>query len=234
MAKVLFGEFVDGVRGKIGGLVWSANASGPYVKSLRTPVKASTIRRSAQQTLYSEMTEKWRALPQAKRDGWNTFAAAAAQDQTDSLGNTYSLNGFQWHSRINMWRRAIDSTWQTTYPTIAKPSTAAVTSIYFEKSGGTDYCGCTTTDATLGSNLIVIAAVPIFDTQRESLTTGYRTFTPIRDDTGATSYWDIDMDAFEAYWGEPTAQMRCFMNVFVQTTQGYRSAPYFDYVDYTP
>lgn len=99
--KLLFGDIVTGARGRVGGLVLSANASGAYAKSFRMGINRQS---AAQQQARGRLGNKgapWRALTPVQRTAWATYAALPAQAKTDSLGNTYFLNGYQWYVSCN-------------------------------------------------------------------------------------------------------------------------------------
>lgn len=99
--KLQFGNIVTGARGRFGGMVLSANASGPYAKNFAPAVRRET---SAQLRARSSMASKgapWRALTAAQRTAWFTYSQQPPQQKLDSLGNPYFLNGWQWYVSCN-------------------------------------------------------------------------------------------------------------------------------------
>jgi hypothetical protein len=101
MAKILYSALVDGIRGRTGGVIFSANAAGPLVRRYSPPIARSTSPQVGRRAVFSFMGSLWRALTQPQRDAWNTYAIQPAQGKTDSLGNPYDLNGFQWFVSCN-------------------------------------------------------------------------------------------------------------------------------------
>jgi len=95
MAIIKFGITIVGARGEVGGGVFSANASGPYLKSWQYPVVKRTADELHQRARLAELPTAWRGLTAAIRTAWNTLAASAPYARTNSLGETYNLTGYQ-------------------------------------------------------------------------------------------------------------------------------------------
>lgn len=180
------------------------------------------------------MAALWLGITDSQRSDWNDYAALPAQQQTDSLGNNYYLSGFQWFAKCNLAKQRYSAVVQEDAPTIAAPTTTAIIAVYFEQWETDFYAGVTTNNATFGSNLIVLRLCPIWNTQRESQSHGYRVFVPVPSDFGSITVWDVDVEEYEAYWGTPYEGIRLFITAWVQTTEGRRSALYSNYADYTP
>jgi len=102
MAKVLFQAPVSGLRGKLGGSIYSANKSGPYLMARPAYIRQKSTAATVQQTTLTGEGKLWAALTPTQRLQWDTYAALAAQAQTDSLGATYYLSGWQWFVRVNL------------------------------------------------------------------------------------------------------------------------------------
>lgn len=104
MAILKFGTLVTGARGTLGGITFSANKAGPYCKPWAAPPKTTTTKRSVIQGEFAGFGSAWSALSAAQRTAWNDFGAAAGQAQTNALGETYYLSGWQWFVKLNGWR----------------------------------------------------------------------------------------------------------------------------------
>jgi len=106
MAIVKFGTTVVGVRGTIGGIVYSANASGPHA---RLWAKGSNPR-SELQTLtrarISGLGVLWAALSDVEKAAWDYFGLHPPEFDTNSLGIRYYLTGWQWLVRVNQRRQS--------------------------------------------------------------------------------------------------------------------------------
>jgi hypothetical protein len=103
MAIAKLGATVVGLRGTIGGITYSANRSGPYAKSWSTPRRRATPRQQTVRTYPSFLATSWQALTPVQRAAWATYAAAAGQAKTNSLGQTYYASGWNWYLQTNSY-----------------------------------------------------------------------------------------------------------------------------------
>lgn len=101
MAKVKFAAPVSGLRGSIGGVVFSANHSSNFVKSRTMPSSKQSKALSDTHVAFAALPELWRALDSGQRDDWATWAADPAQEKTNSLGEAYYCTGYQWFMALN-------------------------------------------------------------------------------------------------------------------------------------
>ena len=101
MAIIKLGALVSGIRGTIGGTTYSANGAGPYVRLWQLPTQPRTPDQVEARRMLGNIASRWRDLTQDQRDDWDTYAASANQELTNSLGETYYASGFAWHCRIN-------------------------------------------------------------------------------------------------------------------------------------
>lgn len=92
MALIKTGALVAEIRGKEGGMVFSRNKGGAYVKVKVTPTNPQTIYQQNQRGQLGAISQAWRALTQAQRDAWGVFAAGAPV--TNIFGDQTFLSGF--------------------------------------------------------------------------------------------------------------------------------------------
>jgi len=104
MAKVQYVAPISDVRGTAGGLVYSKNKSGHFVKAWTKPTNPATPKQIGQRGFLAQMGTRWRTLSSAQQTAWDTFAATPPETDYDSLGNAYLLSGFNWMSRIALRR----------------------------------------------------------------------------------------------------------------------------------
>ncbi len=135
MAIIQLGPLVAGIRGKLAGIIFTANKSGPYVRGWGRGANPRTPLQTAQRGRVSEMPTLWQALTGPQQIAWDTFAALPAQEQFNSLGDSYFLSGWQWFSKCNtrllvMGRATISAT-----PVIARPSAPTITNIQIRSTG---------------------------------------------------------------------------------------------------
>lgn len=86
--------------GKQGGMVWSHNAGGPYVRTRSIPVNPQTDRQVAVRNAVRNLSIAWETvLTQANRDGWDVYAANVTW--VNRLGQSIKLSGLNHYVRSN-------------------------------------------------------------------------------------------------------------------------------------
>ena len=89
--------------GKQGGIVWSHNAGGPYVRSRSIPVNPNTDRQVAVRNGVRALSIAWDlTLTQVQRDAWDLYAANVSW--TNRLGQVITLTGLNHYVRSNTFR----------------------------------------------------------------------------------------------------------------------------------
>jgi hypothetical protein len=91
---------ISEARNKIGGLVYSKNPYGQYVRNKTIPHQPRTATQQANRAQVSEISPLWRILTPAQRLGWNNYALRVRY--RDSLGQSLHLSGFQHFTRANL------------------------------------------------------------------------------------------------------------------------------------
>jgi hypothetical protein len=144
VAKTLLGPPLSGLRGTIGGVIFSANGAGTYAcqwhrgANRRSPLQ--TDRRRAT-IIYAKA---WAALSDADKINWDIFAADPAQEQTDPLGNPYYLSGSQWFVKINTRLYTVGRGQRSTYPTSAYPAPPPIVALRVSCGAETSIIGYAT------------------------------------------------------------------------------------------
>lgn len=89
--------------GKQGGMVWSHNAGGPYVRNRTIPVNPNTDRQVAARNATRTLAIAWdQTLTAGERDAWETYAVNIPW--TNRLGQTIYLKGINHYIRSNAIR----------------------------------------------------------------------------------------------------------------------------------
>lgn len=99
MAKILLGGMLADARGKMGGLVFSRNKAGLYI---RRKVKGTNPNTSAQQNVRMNLAEISRAyglLDEAQKLAWKAWAVA--HPVKNKLGASVERSGEQWFVSMN-------------------------------------------------------------------------------------------------------------------------------------
>ncbi len=93
MAKIILGAFVTGIRGKIGGTLFTKNGSGVSAGKITTTAKKAKPKGMFQASIVGAAARAWKTLDPAVRTAFNTNAGT--YPRTNSLGQVYTLSGFQ-------------------------------------------------------------------------------------------------------------------------------------------
>jgi hypothetical protein len=99
MARVRFGGTVIGMRGHVGGLVFSRNVGVDYVKPKRQAPYKQTPTQTFQRGVMSFAAGGWWSLTDGQRLAWNNYAKAPSEYDYDAWGRRRYLSGYQWYTR---------------------------------------------------------------------------------------------------------------------------------------
>lgn len=99
MALVKYGAVVTEASGSLDGVTYSRNTFGAYVRARAVPVNPNTPAQTAARTLLTSLSQQWRTLTGAERNGWNTVAQSIVRQ--NSLGESYNPTGQQLYVGVN-------------------------------------------------------------------------------------------------------------------------------------
>lgn len=102
MAKVVYGQGVAKMSGRLGGSVYANNRGGAYVRNFVRPVNARTSYQEDQRGRVSDQSAAWRTLSSADQDAWTSWAST--HPITDRLGNSILRSGHQAFVGVNVLR----------------------------------------------------------------------------------------------------------------------------------
>jgi hypothetical protein len=100
MARITFGNIVAEARGKVGGVVFSRNTGGAYVRQKVSPVQPRTAAQLNQRSRLTEVSKVWETLTQSQREAWKGFSLAARK--RDVLGLSKQRSGQQMFMFCNL------------------------------------------------------------------------------------------------------------------------------------
>jgi hypothetical protein len=135
MAIITFGATVTGARGSVGGITFSANKSGPFIKEKGLPPNPRTPKQAEERGNYSKIPGLWNALTAVQQAAWDTFAALPAQELTNSLGENYFASGFNWFTKCNVRLLRVGRSTITATPTQARPAAPDIDEFIITESG---------------------------------------------------------------------------------------------------
>lgn len=101
MAIIKLGTTVTGIRGHMGGIVFSANKSGPYSKPWHYPVNPRSTKQQTQRSLLQYLAQQWQALDPADKALWDAYAITDPEPTYNSLGELLTLTGYNYFTRCN-------------------------------------------------------------------------------------------------------------------------------------
>lgn len=113
MARVTYGNIVAEARGKIGGVVFSRNTGGAYVRAKVSPVQPRTDAQLNQRSRLTEVSKTWGTLTQAQREAWKSFSIDFKHRDVLGLGKQRSAQ--QMYMFCNLALQSVG------YPLIANP-----------------------------------------------------------------------------------------------------------------
>jgi len=219
MAIIKLGTIVVGIRGTLGGVTYSANASGTYAKQWKYPRRPAHPRQTNIQNTLTRIPDAWRNLTAGQRADWETFAADAAQELTNALGETYFISGFQWFTKINMWALSIGFTIRSTPPTGGKPSAPSLTAAVI--STGPTSCTITYTGSPFGATDSIVVFCQNWPTTTANTPAGTAKRASATFNPGASPY--TFTTGYVTRFGTPQVGQRVFCTVYNQSGGGYRS-----------
>ena len=115
MARVTYGPLVTELSGKLGGVTFQRNASGPIARLTPNPVVNPSPRQAPYENNFAILVAYWPTLSDSAKNSWRTFAAL--HDHTTPWGEIKTLNGFQWFMSVNLIRLLMDNAIITSAPT---------------------------------------------------------------------------------------------------------------------
>ena len=107
--------------GSQAGTTSSRNRFGQYRRSRATPVNPNSTSQGAVRARMSANAAAWRTLTDAQREGWGSLGASMSR--TDSLGQSYTLTGFQAYCSVNNVKSLAGDATVADAPGLVTPST---------------------------------------------------------------------------------------------------------------
>jgi hypothetical protein len=206
----------DPQSGSAAGTTSSRNRYGQYKRTRATPVQPRTPAQLNQRALMSTNAAAWRALTDAQRAGWLSLGAMISR--TDSLGQTYTLNGFAAYCSVNNNKLAAGDAVVADAPAIVTPGdlltvTVTLTSAAFS-------IAYTATPLAAGVRLFIYAS-PQASAGRK-FNGDYRLISVTA--AAAASPANV-LAAYTAKFGAPVTGNRIFMSL-VTYKGGFQGSPF--------
>lgn len=113
--------------GSLQGETHSRNRYGQYVRSRSTPVNPNSTAQGTVRARLSANAAAWRTLTDNQRAGWESLGAQMVR--TDSLGQSYALNGFGAYCSVNNNLAAAGDSGVDDAPALVTPEAIATTTL---------------------------------------------------------------------------------------------------------
>lgn len=220
MAKTTFGSGVAGLRGRLGGAVFSSNTAGSYTKQLSIPVSRATAFQQYSRAWIVMATEEWAQIGSAARADWDAFALAPNEIDYDPWGVQRFLTGFQWFLRAYVRHMWTGQTWDFTPPSGAAQSPitnlSAVVTPFLE---GDSYLSWDT--PSFGSDDVLYVEMGISN-RPARLTAGSKYLTIAANPDPGSSPAEIT-NGIALRWGILPVGLGCYFKAWNQGIHGNRS-----------
>lgn len=118
--------------GSVGGVTSSRNRFGQYRRSRATPVNPNSTFQGTVRARLAASSAAWRALTSVQRAGWTSLAGQ--MQRTDSLGQGYTLTGFQAFVSVNNNLAAAGDAALDDAPALVTPESIATVTLTLSSS----------------------------------------------------------------------------------------------------
>jgi hypothetical protein len=109
MALIKTSGGVGAISGKVGGVVFSHNRGGPYMRQFAIPTNPGTQFQSDVRATMSTLTSRWRdTLTDVQREAWDTYALNVPLP--NALGEPRNVGGLGMYVRSNIGRDQVPLT----------------------------------------------------------------------------------------------------------------------------
>ena len=221
MAIIRLGPTVIGIRGTVGGIVFTQNKSGPFARGWSRGANPRVPLQAAQRARLASIPELWRALTPAQQTAWDNFAALPAQDQVNRLGETFSLSGFGFFTKCNVRLLTIGRPTITASPVIPRPPAPTISTLqlpYLDAQNAFILYPAAEFPPTTDQIIELSQAI---STGRQSSPTAQKTLKETQTPGDTESSFLLP---YLNRFGPGSPSLKAFARVYRQTTEGLRSS----------
>jgi len=210
MAIIKMGQFVAEARNKLGGLVFSRNTYGAYVRTKISPINPSSTPQSLVRARLAQVSQAWRGLTDAQRSAW--IQAAPNFSRINVFGDSVPLTGFNLHEKINLNLLNIGESLITVPP--SDTNVAGLTqfelSLTYVEGGLTEMNLKTEHTGGAADHALVLFGTPGQSPGKSFVGPELRQFHKISPLSNAETTTDV-LTQYNARFGAPTADQRVFV-----------------------
>jgi hypothetical protein len=202
--------------GSYQGVTSSRNRFGQYVRTRATPVNPNSTAQGTVRARLSQNAIGWRALTDAQRAGWESLGSQMTR--TDSLGQSYTLNGFSAYCSVNNNKLAAGDTIVSDAPAITSPTN--VVTVTLTLTSASFSVAYTATPLETGTRLFIFASP-----QRSEGRTYEADYRLIAVTAAAAASPHNLLSAYTARLGAPVTGNRIFLSL-IAYNGGFTSGPF--------
>lgn len=151
MALVKYSAIVSEVRGKEGGIIFSRNTYGAYIKAKVSPTNPQTIYQQVQRGTFTNIAQNWRVLTDPQKAAWVSLGQQVTR--VNQFGDQTAYTGFSIFMRINRNRVLTNQSLLTVAP--APPTLAVLSFASFNATAGTPTMTITFTPTPVGATVFL-------------------------------------------------------------------------------
>jgi hypothetical protein len=129
MAIIKLSSPISGIRGEVGGLVYSANKAGPYLKTWARGTNPRSFAQTNHRSNLVILSTSWRNLSPTQKNNWVNYANDVSNELFNSLGEGYFISGHNWFIRINLNRFSFGEGIRQNSPAIGVPASPIVDTV---------------------------------------------------------------------------------------------------------
>lgn len=201
--------------GSVAGTTSSRNRFGQYRRTRATPVNPNSSFQGTVRARLAANSAAWRALSAAQQAGWESLGGSMVR--TDSLGQSYTLNGFQAFCSVNNNLAAAGDSTVSAAPSLVTPSALSTATITLTTSS----LSIAYTPTPLGTGQRLFAFCSPQRTAGRNYEGDYRLISV--SSAAAASPLDA-FSAYQARLGTPVSGNRIFFSLQVYDS-GFLSGP---------
>lgn len=203
--------------GSLQGLTSSRNRFGQYVRSRATPVNPNSTAQGTVRARMAANSAAWRGLTDLQRAGWEGLGSQMSR--TDSLGQTYTLNGFEAYCSVNNNLLAAGDAAVSAAPALVTPEVVATLTVTLTAAAFS--LAYTPTPLSTGERLFVYASP-----QRNAGRSFEGDLRLVHVSAAAAASPANIFSSYTARFGTPVVGNKVFLAVH-NYLGGFRSGPFF-------
>lgn len=230
MAIIKLGALVSGIRGTIGGTIFSANKGSLYARAWSRGSNPRSAKQSTHRSTMVSMAQSWKALSTIEKGNWDVYAALPAQELTNSLGDPYYISGFNWYVRISMNLASVGLPPVVTTPTLGIPAIPLVASLTVYQTGGSTTSRIFLNAADPDWDDYHIFKAETYNSVGTLVSSEIKKFVVIKVH-GISPFVTVFQTELDALFGTVSLGQRVFVSVATQYADGRRGAVWSGYDD---